>query len=634
MAHREDILKQSLSAYRAVLRDSDFGELQVGLERADSWCHVFASVQSLSRRRLSEIRPTHFDYIVIDEFHHAEAPTYLAILDHFQPKQLLGLTATPERSDGKNVIDRFGLPTYELRLWHAIERNLLCPFHYFGIADDTDLSGVEWLNGRYADSALERLFVEKGEDRAKLIIRELRDKSSDPERLRAVAFCATIRHADFMADQFGAAGFLAHALHSKMSREDRDDQVRRFRNGDLSIICTVDLFNEGIDVPEIDTVLFLRPTESATVFIQQLGRGLRNHAEKGALTVLDFVGQQNRKFRMDLRFQAMTGLTRTQLGRSIKEEFLSLPPGCHIRLDRTTQERVLTNLKNAIPTSNRALCDELRRMDAAGSSITVGTFLNETGISLEDLYRNRRSLSQLEYASGILAHDVPGSRHIGSFIHVDDKQRIAEYRGLLANGTQDRVHERMLAYGLTASMSLSNLGYREREEMLEMLDVLESSVAHKPLIAPDLPFSLHSHYSGYEITAPFRDNPASMRQGTFYVKELGLDVHLVTLRKSERDFSPSTRYADYFIAPDKLHWDSQVQTTATSPTGQRLVKSLGRHLLFVRENKEEEGRAAPFLCLGFGTATEAHSEQPIKLIWELENHVPDHIYIRFQAAAG
>ena len=389
VAHREDILKQSLGAFRAVMKDSDFGELNVGMERADAWRHVFASVQSLSHRTLTEISPTHFDVIVIDEFHHAEAPTYLRLLDHFRPKQLIGLTATPESTDGKNVIERFGSPTYELRLWHALDRKLLCPFHYFGIDDETDLSGITWVGGSYADSELDRQFVEHGEHRARIVIRELLEKAEDLDRMRTVAFCATIKHAEFMAEEFRKVGLDARALHSGLPHDDRRELVRRFRNGDLPVICTVDLFNEGVDIPEINTVLFLRPTESATVFIQQLGRGLRNHQDKAALTVLDFVGQQNKKFRMDLRFRAMTGLSRTDLHKAVKDEFPMLPPGCHIRLDRTTQERVLRNIREAIPSSTRAIVDELRRMAAAGMQITLGTFLQETGLELNDVYKNR-----------------------------------------------------------------------------------------------------------------------------------------------------------------------------------------------------------------------------------------------------
>lgn len=634
VAHREDILKQSLGAFRAVMRDSDFGELHVGVERAEMWRHVFASVQSLSQRALSEISPHHFDVIVIDEFHHAEAPTYLRLLDHFKPKQLVALTATPERSDGRNVIQRFGTPTYELRLWHALDRQLLCPFHYFGVNDETDLSALDWSGGRYSDAGLDHEYVERGQERARLVLRELIEKVDDIERMRVVAFCATIRHAEFMADFFRQNGLSARALHSGLTREDRHELIQLFRNGGLPIICTVDLFNEGIDVPEIDTVLFLRPTESATVFIQQLGRGLRNHAEKGALTVLDFVGQQNRRFRMDLRFRAITGLSRMELERAVKSEFPALPPGCHIRLDRTTQDRVLRNLRDAIPSNTKALVEELRRMATIGQPITLRTFLTETGLELSDLYRTGRSFSLLKQSAGLIDHAPEESKRVGSFIHIDDLRRLEGYRQALQESMRDERFARMMAFTLTRTTSLTKLNGIVREELLDLLAAVEVGAMPRPAVAPDLAFSLHCHYSRDEIVSAFRDNPASMRQGTFYVEELGLDVHILTLRKSEREYSPTTRYSDYFVAPDQLHWESQSTTSVQSATGQRLIHGTGRHLFFVREDRDIDGRTAPFMCLGFGHSISHQRERPIKLLWRLEHSVPDHIYIRFRTAAG
>ncbi|MGV3615758.1 MAG: DUF3427 domain-containing protein [Fimbriimonas sp.] len=633
VAHRKDILEQSLGAFRAVMKDGNFGELHVGSDRAGAWRHVFASVQSLHGRALADIARDHFDVVVIDEFHHAEAPTYLRILDHFRPKQLLGLTATPERSDGKNVIERFGTPTYELRLWHALDRKLLCPFHYFGIDDRTDLSGIAWNGGRYADSDLDRTFVEAGEERARLVIRELLEKVEDLERMRVVAFCATIRHAEFMADQFRRVGLEAKALHSGLSADVREELVGSFRRGELPIICTVDLFNEGVDIPEIDTVLFLRPTESATIFVQQLGRGLRNHPEKGALTVLDFVGQQNQKFRMDLRFRTMTGLSRTELEKAVKGEFPMLPPGCNIRLDRTTQDRVLRNIREAIPSSTRAIVDELRRMQAVDMPITLRSFLQETGLEPSDVYKGR-SFNTLKHAAGLAREESQETKRVGSFIHIDDRRRLDGYRRQLTGEGTDSRFARMMAFTLTRSMEFESLNPLVREEMLDLLSVLETRSSHRPPIADDLVFSLHSHYSRDEIVSIFRDNPASMRQGTFYVESLGLDVHIVTLRKSERDFSPTTRYADYFVAPDQLHWESQSTTSADSPTGMRLIHGHGRHLFFVREDKDQDGRTAPFLCLGLACPISAQGENPIKLVWKLDHSVPDHIYVRYLAAAG
>ncbi len=634
IAHREDILKQSLAAFRTVMRDSDFGELNVGVDRAEAWKHVFASVQSFSSRNLAEVSRSHFDVIVIDEFHHAEAPTYIRLLDHFEPKQLIGLTATPERTDGRNVIERFGAPAFELRLWHALDRQLLCPFHYFGVNDDTDLSNIDWRGGRYSDTELDRQYVEHGINRAQLVVRELLEKVDDVERMRVVAFCATIRHAEFMADFFGRVNLKARALHSTMSRDSRQEVLDEFRNGDLAIICTVDLFNEGIDIPQINTVLFLRPTESATVFIQQLGRGLRNHEDKGALTVLDFVGLQNRKFRMDLRFRAMTGMTRTGLKKAVESGFPMLPPGCHIRLDRTTQDRVLRNLRDAIPSNTKTLIEELSRMASAGTTITLSSFLMETGIELEELYKSGRSFASLKHAAGLLAEEFGDSKRVGSFIHIDDLRRIRAYRDVIFNRTSDIRFERMIAFTLTRSMSMIDLSDVMRNEFIELLEYLEPRTRDRVAIASDLSFSLHAHYTRDEIVAAFRDNPESMRQGTFYVDELGLDVHIVTLRKSERDFSPTTRYADYFISPDNLHWESQSTTSIASETGQRLIKGQGRHLLFVREDKTQDGRTAPFMCLGFADCISHQSEKPISLVWKLRHQVPDHVYVRLQAAAG
>ncbi len=630
VAHREDILQQSAGAFRAVMRDTDLGELNVGTHRAQGWKHVFASVQSLAARDLSEFERNRFDVVIIDEFHHAEAKTYARLLNHFQPRELLGLTATPERADGRRgEIEKLWPPTFELRLWHALERRLLCPFHYFGIDDGTDLSDLAWTSGRYEDAALERAYVDHGRNRAELVVRELREKV-DREDMRVVAFCATIRHAEYMADVFLNAGYEANALHSGLPREEQRTMVRRFRRGELPIICTVDLFNEGVDIPEINAVLFLRPTESATVFIQQLGRGLRNHHEKGALTVLDFVGQQNRHFRMDLRFRAVTGLGRAELERAVRDEFPRLPPGCDIRLDRITTDRVLKNLRQALPSNLRELADELRRMAVDGGLPTVGQFLSETGLEPEDLYRSGRSYLQIRQAAGLMGNGLPKGHHrIGALVHADDRLRIAEYLRVLRESAFDARFGRMLAHPLADSMDLEAISSQVREELGELLDVLLSRATSLPLMASDLPFALHARYTRDEIVAPFRNDPKSMRQGTFYVAELGLDIHLVTLRKSERDFSPTTRYDDWFEAPDVLHWESQSMTTVSSPTGQRLVHGTGRHLFFVREQKQD-----PFLCVGFASPLSFESEKPIRMRWKLEQMVPDHIYVRLRGAAG
>jgi superfamily II DNA or RNA helicase/HKD family nuclease len=268
VAHRKEILQQSRRMYQEVLTDATFGELLVDGQEPASWRHVFASIQSLSQRRLSGIDPDHFDVVVIDEFHHAEAASYRRLLDHVRPIELLGLTATPERTDGVDVREFFGgRVAAELRLWDALEQNLLCPFHYFGIHDGTDLESVQWRRGGYDLSALSGIYT--GNDaRTRIILKELSDKVADIPAMRGLGFCVSVEHARYMAQQFIGAGIPARAVSAETSASDRREALNALRTREINVLFAVDLFNEGLDIPEVDTVIFLRPTESATVFLQ------------------------------------------------------------------------------------------------------------------------------------------------------------------------------------------------------------------------------------------------------------------------------------------------------------------------------------------------------------------------------
>jgi superfamily II DNA or RNA helicase len=305
VAHRREILQQSLATFRQVLRDGSFGELLVDGQRPSQWRHVFASVQSLAGLDPAGLAPDTFAVVIVDEFHHAASASYERWLRHLAPVLLLGLTATPERTGGEDILHWFdGRIAAELRLWSALEQGLLCPFHYFGLHDGTDLSQIEWRRNGYASEALSNLYT-ADDARLRLILRELEDKVTNLDSMRALGFCVSVEHARWMARKFVAAGL---------------------RAGELQILFAVDLFNEGLDIPEIDTVLFLRPTESAIVFLQQLGRGLRLCRGKSCLTVLDFIGQAHRNFRFDLRYRALLGGTRDQLEQQINEG-VSLPAG-------------------------------------------------------------------------------------------------------------------------------------------------------------------------------------------------------------------------------------------------------------------------------------------------------------------
>ncbi|MFD0817322.1 DEAD/DEAH box helicase family protein, partial [Micromonospora zhanjiangensis] len=383
VAHRREILEQSRSVFRNVLRDGSFGETLVAGSRPQQGRHVFASIQSLDRLAEDELIPDAFDMVIVDEFHHAAAPSYRRLLDRLRPKVLLGLTATPDRADGANIRGWFdGRAAVELHVWDALDRQLLAPFQYFGLHDNTDLSTLRWKRGQgYEPAQLDALYT--GNDaRARLILQAVKDIVA-LGRMRALGFCVSIQHAEFMTRWFERAGVPAAAMTSDTGPATRDALLKRFRAGELRILFTVDLFNEGVDLPMVDTILLLRPTESATIFLQQLGRGLRLDEGKAYLTVLDFIGGQHARFRFDRRWRALTGLRRQPLIDAMKDDFPTLPSGCHVQLDRVAKEVVLTNLRSAVPSGPRNWAAELRQLGDVG----LAAFLAETGLEVEDLYR-------------------------------------------------------------------------------------------------------------------------------------------------------------------------------------------------------------------------------------------------------
>lgn len=333
VAHREEILRQAYESFRNVRNEEDFGFFNSKIKDCDRNV-VFASVYSLGRKNyLNEkfYSPTYFDYIIIDEFHHAVANLYMNILEYFKPKFLLGLTATPERMDGRSIyaLCDYNVP-YEIGLKDAINKGYLVPFRYYGIYDDTvDYSTIRIANGRYVAEELEdKLLVERRYD---LIYGHYKKHNS----IRAMGFCSTRKHAEEMAKQFNKRGTASVAVYSNGNgeySEDRYAAMEKLEKGEISVVFSVDMFNEGVDICSIDMVMFLRPTESPVVFLQQLGRGLRKSEGKEYLTVLDFIGNyalcgkvpfllSGQKYDKEI---ALTGLV---------EHKLEYPQGCFVNFD-------------------------------------------------------------------------------------------------------------------------------------------------------------------------------------------------------------------------------------------------------------------------------------------------------------
>ncbi|WP_291581609.1 DEAD/DEAH box helicase family protein [Clostridium sp. UBA6640] len=290
VAHREEILKQAKESFACVRPNTSMGFF-TGEEKSKDVNILFATVQTLGRKEyLSEeyFKRDYFDYIIIDEFHHAVSKNYSNILEYFTPKFLLGLTATPERMDNRDVFEICNHEVvYEVRLKEAINKGWLVPFRYYGIYDETDYKKINFKNGKYDGSELEKaLMIEK---RADLILNHYKRYSSK----RALGFCSSRNHANYMAKYFSENGVEAYAVLSGEKMEysmEREEAINKFKSGEIKVLFSVDMFNEGLDITSIDMVMFLRPTESPTIFLQQLGRGLRRHKDKTYVNVLDFIG--------------------------------------------------------------------------------------------------------------------------------------------------------------------------------------------------------------------------------------------------------------------------------------------------------------------------------------------------------
>ena len=295
---------------------------------------MFASIQSLRNADLDDLAPDHFDVVIVDEFHHAAAPSYERLLQHLEPRELLGLTATPERADGLPVLNWFDdRIAAELRLWDAIDQQHLSPFHYFGIHDGLDLREIPWRRGRGYDVAgLTNLYT-SSDAWARGVVQEVGERAEDLATMRALGFCVSVEHARFMARVFAEAGIPSVAIWGDTPEAERTAALSELAAGRVKVVFSVDLFNEGVDVPLVDTLLLLRPTDSPMLFLQQLGRGLRRAEKKTVCTVLDFVGQHRREFRFDRRLRALLGGTRKDVERQVKDGFPFLPAGCHMELE-------------------------------------------------------------------------------------------------------------------------------------------------------------------------------------------------------------------------------------------------------------------------------------------------------------
>lgn len=662
IAHRKEILQQSVSAFRGILKDNNFGELWVDGLEPDSFEYVFASVQTLNNR-LKELKlsPDYFDFIIIDECHHLTANSYRGIINYFQPKVLLGLTATPERLDGGDIQEDFhNKIAAEIRLPEALNRKLLSPFQYFGITDSIDLSKVSWEKGRYVVSELSSIYT-ANDRRVREIIDALEKYTKDIGDLTALGFCVSIDHAKFMAEKFSLAGLKAAYLTSANS-QDRSQLRNDLLTKKINYLFVVDIFNEGVDIPEINTVLFLRPTESLTVFLQQLGRGLRLADNKDCLTVLDFVGNSRPEYNFENKFRALIGKTSTTVKKEIEDNFPHLPLGCSIILEKKAKQSILENISSATLLRRNQLIQKIQSFQHETTlEFNLSNFLEFNNIPIQLIYK-RGGWKRLCYeASRIQTYDSTNEKDIISAISkkwlscssTSYFQFILELARKEFNisindfNETERTMLLMLHYDVwqnsggfdSLEKSIREIGRNKvlLTEIIEVLDYLIDRIGFKE-IDIDLPYrqplKVHARYTRDQILTAFGlstfESKSSNREGVAMINALNTELLFVNLIKSEEDFSPTTMYDDYAINETLFHWQSQNSAGPETPKGISYIQHRENEkkiLLFVREkNKDEFGNTIAYVFIGEAFLKEHYGEKPMNIKWELNEPIPHYLW--------
>ena len=689
IAHRKEILDQARRTFGDVMLKGNFGELLTGGKKPEYNEAVFATIQTLSGAALENYAPDYFDVIIMDECHHIEAASWDKVFNYFKPRDFIGLTATPEREDGVNIADKYldGYVATSIRLWDALEDNLLAPFQYFGIADGTDLRHINIRGGRYDENDLAKRYTdhEDAKRRLRIIVKELREKVDNPLRMKALGFCVNVKHAKYMAQKFNEVGIPADFLVGDDSSKRRDEVMKKFMSDDheLAVIFTVDLFNEGVDIPNIDTLLMLRPTQSLTLFLQQLGRGLRRAPLKSVLTVLDFVGHQNKNFMVHHKYRAFVRQG-TLTERDIESP--ELPAGCHFHLDELTQKQVLKKIHESLRMNKNALIDTVKnylenmQQNSAEPYIrpTVIDFINHYGLGLPQIYGRSSKVTlpgvtkpvattwtSLQAASGLYPDlvvpfqdniSLEVNRRIKALRHVNDSFRINAYLELLNTNIleqdmtdEQRRHAWMLLFsiwpdakwvGSTERFSLDeglatlrkNGGILQELESIWQRNAILDTNSTLPLFeGEDIPLRTHAYYSREELFAGLAGQgasfgvPTGFREGVRTFNSSNTTALVVNLEKSEKHFSPTTMYKDYAISTDEFAWDSQNTTTPESSLGQLFQhhEELGhRIVLFVRRNNKDAIGTRPYMCLGTVKYISHEGSKPMHIRWSLDRPMP------------
>ncbi|MBO4495289.1 MAG: DUF3427 domain-containing protein [Clostridiales bacterium] len=665
VAHREEILEQARSTFRSVLKDPNFGELFVGSNRPSGIDHLFMSIQTFNSRDFTTLTTSDFyQFIIVDEFHHAAAPSYKKLLEYYKPEILLGLTATPERMDGKSVLEYFGNRiAAEIRLPEAIDRKLLCPFQYFGVSDTVDLDQLKWTAGGYDRTELNNIYTFSGfaaEKRADLIFNSVLKYVTDVDDVKALGFCVQVEHARFMREWFNSHGINSMYLSGDSPDEERWTAKKRLVSGEIKVIFVVDIYNEGVDIPEVNTVLFLRPTQSLTIFLQQLGRGLRLSEGKECLTVLDFIGQANKKYSFESKFAALLSDTSRGVTREIKDGFISVPKGCYIQLEKKASKVILENIRASYGNTAGLISKIASFEEDTGKGLSLPSFLEHYRLDPRNIYKystfSRLCVrADVKEDFSVSQSEERIQKALSKFSVIDSRRWITYIRSILKNlktldyEKMSLSEKRMFQMFYVTIFNQTITDWKSPEFLSSINDLANSDVLLQEMdellqykfdqidfvdepvnLGFECPLDLHCTYTRDQLLVALDFlKPSTVREGVKWLDEKKLDVFFVTLNKSDKDYSPTTLYDDYSISEELFHWQSQSTTSSKSKTGQRYIhhtETGSKVLLFVREFKTERqengGGAGAYTFLGTANYVTHTGDCPMSITWRLDRPIP------------
>ncbi|WP_300361479.1 DUF3427 domain-containing protein [Fusobacterium sp.] len=679
VAHREEILNSAQISFKKIIKEKTLGKYTGNKKELDR-DFIFSTIQTL-HKNLDKFEKDYFDYIVIDEAHHIGSETYNKILDYFSPKFLLGLTATPERCDGYNIYEVFeGNIPMEIRLREALDNDLVSPFHYFGITDikEVDLSDVD-LNK--IDEVAKRLMINKRTD---FILEKIKFYGFSGNKMKALGFCANINHAKFMSEEFNKRGVVSEVLTGEDSPEKREEIIKRLEDNEdnLKIIFTVDIFNEGVDIPSINLVLMLRPTNSPIVFIQQLGRGLRKTKEKEFVTVLDFIGNHKKIFLIALALSGNTTYDKDHINHQIRSDFSSFSKSAYIGMDEILKERILEQIENENFNTLKYLKEEynnfknyLKRIpsyfdyiDCEGAPniykfiLKYKSYYNFLKSIGEDIFKTdegeRKIMEEVEsylplkriyeilIIKLLLEKDEIGIEDLKREIRkyqesFEEKTIIHSFKNISWDflDSSDKKRKTKLVENENFILRKTEI-FKKSLENKEIKKYLEEAIlfgireyinkfGNKNYGIPFL--KLNESYSMREVAllsnygklhSSYRNgiNPSEDKK-TFY-----LFINL------EKDDEMKFKFNNTIIDRRHFTWFTKTSTSIDSEVGQNFIKNRERGIVlhfFIRKFNKIDGITQPFVYVGQGDIVEYSGEKPIKCRVELKNKIDKETYEEF-----